>query len=158
MVWYWLLLGALALGSILVHRAGLLRFDRELPLGAWLAACLIAFTGSWMLFDGARALMVGDYVTPGGSGDLGPWAGIVEALGVDPRSVVMKTAFVVQGSVSLAVPLAFLTAKGRSWRGMAAVSVLALWYLPFGTFFGAVALVLLLNPAGREAPTGPEER
>lgn len=156
MVLYWFLLGALVLGSMAAHVGGLLRFDGELPKGAWLAAGLIAFTGSWMLFDGARALIVGDYVTPGGSGVLGPWAGFVEAVGVDPRSAAMKAVFVVQGSVSLAVPLAFLTGKGRSGRGMAAVSVLALWYLPFGTFFGAVALVLLMNRAGREGPTDPE--
>jgi hypothetical protein len=30
----------------------------------WIIVLLVAFTAGWMLFDGTRALIVGDYVTP----------------------------------------------------------------------------------------------
>jgi hypothetical protein len=41
----------------------------------WIVAALAALNGGWMTFDGARALIVGDYVTPSSgeyAGQLGP--------------------------------------------------------------------------------------
>jgi hypothetical protein len=43
-------------------------------------------------YDGSRALIVGDYVTPKSgayAGQLGPWAKLVAAVGIEPRSTVM---------------------------------------------------------------------
>ena len=49
---------------------------------------LVLFEAGWMAFDGAHALVTGDYVTPStGSyaGQLGPWADVVSAAGIGPR-------------------------------------------------------------------------
>lgn len=55
----------------------------------WIVVVLAAVNAGWMLFDGSRALVVGDYVTPS-TGEyarqLGPWATLVEAVGLDPCS------------------------------------------------------------------------
>jgi hypothetical protein len=55
----------------------------------WAVVVLAVLEAGWMVFDGARALVVGDYVTPSSgeyAGKLGPWAGLASALGVEPRS------------------------------------------------------------------------
>ena len=53
-----------------------------------------------MVADGARALVLGDYVTIGG--ELGPWAALLDAIGVDPRAAAVKAFFVLYGSAWLA--------------------------------------------------------
>jgi hypothetical protein len=48
-----------------------------------------AFEAGYMVFDGIHALTRGDYVTAAAgdyAGQLGPWATIVAAVGIDPRS------------------------------------------------------------------------
>jgi hypothetical protein len=96
----------------------------------------------WMVFDGTRALVAGDYVTPA-SGDLGPWADLVEAVGIDPRSTGMKAAFVVYGAGWLAVAAAY--ARRRPWarRGMVVAAAGSLPYLVVGTVLSALQLALL---------------
>ena len=59
----------------------------------WVIVILVAFTAGWMLFDGTRALIVGDYVTPASgeyAGQLGPWSNLVKADGIEPLSTLMK--------------------------------------------------------------------
>lgn len=59
----------------------------------WLIVALALLEASWMAFDGTRALIVGDYVTPktgAYAGQLGPWANVVQRLGIHPRSTSMK--------------------------------------------------------------------
>jgi hypothetical protein len=51
-----------------------------------LVAVLVSVTGGWMAFDGAHALITGDFVTPSSgpySGQLGPWATLLEAVGLE---------------------------------------------------------------------------
>ena len=97
MVWYWVFLVASGAGVLAAHLSGLLRIDGGHPKQAWLAVALVVFDASWMGFDGARAFVLGDYITPGGAGQLGPWAAVVGALGVDPRSDLIQAIFVVYG-------------------------------------------------------------
>lgn len=55
----------------------------------WVIALLIAVTAGYMLFDGIHALTIGNYVTPSDgeyAGQLGPWAGLVSSVGIDPNS------------------------------------------------------------------------
>jgi hypothetical protein len=64
-------------------------------------AFLALAPGSWMGFDGIRALTVGDYVTPRTgpyAGQLGPWRLVVGAVGLDPRGTPMKLGFVAFGA------------------------------------------------------------
>ncbi len=53
---------------------------------------LAALEAGWMMFDGMRALIVGDYVTPKKgpyAGQLGPWSKLVSAIGLAPRSTLI---------------------------------------------------------------------
>lgn len=112
----------------------------------WLVLLLVALTAGWMLFDGTRALLVGDYVTPKTgeyAGQLGPWSNLVKAIGIEPRSALMKSIFVMYGLIALAIAVCF--ALGFSWaRGaMIVVCILGLWFLPIGTVTNLIALILL---------------
>lgn len=112
----------------------------------WVILGLVVFTAGWMLFDGARALIVGDYVTPKAgeyAGQLGPWSNLVATLGIEPRSTLMKSIFVVYGFITLAVAASFALGFSRSRVAIAVVCILGLWYLPFGTVANVIALVLL---------------
>mgnify|MGYP007022261763 CR=1 FL=1 len=100
-----------------------------------------------MLFDGTRALIVGDFVTPSSgeyAGQLGPWANLVQGLGVEPRSTLMKSVFVVYGLVAIVVLVCYLI--GFPWTGSALMVVcfLGLWYLPFGTISNLIVLFLMM--------------
>jgi hypothetical protein len=109
----------------------------------WPVAVLAAADAGWMIFDGTRALVRGDYVTTS-DGQLGPWSALVSATGVDPRGTGMKAFFVSYGVLWL-VGVGGYLAK-RRW-GRAAVTAGAagsLWYLVAGTVSSAVQLALLL--------------
>lgn len=116
---------------------------------------LAGVTAGWMAFDGTRALVTGDYVTPSSGehkGELGPWTGLVEAVGIEPRSTTMKVIFVAYGASWLAVVGAYL--RGLAWapRGMVVAAAGSLWYLWIGTVSGLVQLGLLILIRGRSDP------
>lgn len=108
---------------------------------------LALLQAGWMAFDGARALIVGDYVTPSSgeyAGQLGPWANLVAAAGIEPRSTLMKTIFVVYGVFWLIV-ISFFAQKQRwAWTAMLIAAVGSLWYLPFGTVSSMIQIALLV--------------
>ena len=64
MLWYWVIALAVVVVSALLHIAGVVRFDTTVHWTAWLVMALVLLNGGWMAFDGGRALVVGDYVTP----------------------------------------------------------------------------------------------
>lgn len=113
----------------------------------WVAATLFAVVGSWMAFDGMRALVVGDYVTPRSgrySGELGPWSRLVESVGIPARSTGMKLAFVTIGLLHLvAAGSLFNTGAATHWIVLAA-AVLGVWYLPIGTIADGIILAVVL--------------
>src|SRR5689334_22145252 len=96
----------------------------------WIVIALAALTGGWMTFDGARALLV-------------------RAVGLDPRSTLMKSVFVVYGLALLAGAFCFALGQPWAWWGLLALGVLGLWYLPVGTLASLFMLVLLLLPGLR---------
>ena len=113
----------------------------------WLSVLLIASTASWMTFDGTRALILGDYVTPQTgefAGQLGPWSNLVQAIGMEPRSVWMKLIFITQGVATLSVIVYYVLNKTWARTGLPAAMLLGLWYLPIGTLVNLTALILLL--------------
>jgi hypothetical protein len=128
-----------------------------MPWLRWVVLALAFIEGGWLAFDGGRALVVGDYVTPKSgphAGRLGPWAKLVSALGIAPRSILMKAIHFTLGLVWLAVMLCYAFGLSWAWAGMLVCAVLGLWYLPFGTLLSVVQIVLLLLPALRgQAPT-----
>jgi hypothetical protein len=112
----------------------------------WVIVGLVIFTAGWMLFDGTRALIAGDYVTPQTgeyAGQLGPWAALVGTVGIEPRSTLMKSIFVVYGAIGMVIALLF--ARGVTWARTALITAcaLGLWYVPFGTLANVVSLILL---------------
>jgi hypothetical protein len=116
---------------------------------AWIVAALVVLNGGWMAFDGTRAPIAGDYLTPKTgqyAGQLGPWSKVVQAAGIAPRSTLMKSIFVVYGFVYLIVMAAFLLKASWAWPAMLIVAALGLWHLPFGTLINLIVIVLLLLP------------
>lgn len=121
----------------------------------WLVIILALVEAGWFAFDGTRALVVGDYVTPTSgryAGQLGPWATVVEKAGVPPRSTLMKSIFAVYGFAWLALTAGYAAGLPRTGWAMLAAAAGALWYLPFGTLCSLLQVVLLLFPAARRPP------
>jgi hypothetical protein len=118
----------------------------------WLVVVLALIEGGWLAFDGTRALITGDYVTvesAEGPGQLGPWARVVTAVGIDPRSTLMKGVHLGLGLGFLATTACFGLGVAGARTGMVLCAVLGLWYLPFGTLLGLIQIVVLLLPALR---------
>ncbi len=152
MIWYWLIAFALVLVSTLLHIAGVVRFDTSIHWTGWLVVALVLLNGGWMAFDGGRALVVGDYVTPKKGelpGTLGTWSKVVAAVGIPPRSTLMKCVFVAYGLAYLGVTGAMVLGASRAWWGVLLMAVLGLWYVPFGTLINIVVIVLLSLPSLR---------
>src|SRR5688572_18683824 len=107
-----------------------------------------------MAFDGTLALVTGEYLTPSEgpyAGQLGPWHHIVSAIGIDPRSTFMKLVFLVYGLAWLAVIVAFIRRRPRSWAAMLLAALGSSWNLFFGTMTSVVLVALLLIPGVRRA-------
>jgi len=115
------------------------------------------FVGGWFAFEGGRALMVGDYITPKSgksAGQLGPWSKVVSAVGIEPRSTLMKSIFLVYGVLWIGITVCFILNFQWAWWAMLIAAAGTLWYLPFGTLLGIVQIILLLLPSVRELRTG----
>lgn len=107
-------------------------------------AILVFITAGWMLVDGLHAVVTGDFVTPGDGeykNQLGPWAMIPHAFGIDARSTSVKVAFVVFGCAYFAALVLFLY-RDRS-APITICALVALLYLPFGTLASAIVLATL---------------
>jgi hypothetical protein len=113
----------------------------------WIVVMLGVFLGGWLVFDGTWAITVGDYVTPQSGayvGQLGPWSRLVTAVGIEPRSSLMKGIHVALGFLWLATVICFALCIPGAWWGVIACAIASLWYLPFGTLIGVVQVMLLL--------------
>lgn len=111
-----------------------------------MVVALAVVVSAWWVFDGGRALLIGEYVTPQRgpyAGELGPWADLVESVGIDPHATGMKLFFVVTGAVWFATALAYVL-RPWLWRWLVLFAILSIWYLPVGTVAGALQLVLLV--------------
>ncbi len=121
-----------------------------------LVLLLALLEGGWLAFDGGRALIVGDYVTPNSgtyAGQLGPWSKLVSAVGIDPRSTLMKSIHLGLGSAWLVVIVCFALRLPWAWWGMLVCAVASLWYLPFGTLLSVIQIILLSLPPLRAHAT-----
>jgi hypothetical protein len=117
-----------------------------MPWTRWVVIALMALEGGWMLFDGSRALIVGDYVTPASgqyADQLGPWSNLAKAVRIEPRSTLMKSIYAGYGLLALPMSVCLALRLSWAWWGMVVVSILGLWYLPVGTVVNLIVLVLL---------------
>lgn len=115
-------------------------------------ALLALFLAGWWVFDGMHAIVTGDYVTPDEgayAGQLGPWSKLVEAVGIAPRSNLMKGTFVACGALWCVTAIAYVLRPRPLRKGMLAWAAFSLWFLPVGTVLGLVQLVLLRLPVAR---------
>ena len=118
-----------------------------MPAAKWIVLALALFQGAWLTFDGGRALIVGDYVTPkSGSraGQLGPWSQIVSALGINPRGGFMKGVHVLLGIAWLAAVVLLFIRSGTGRCFALGCGVATLWYLPIGTVVSLIVIGLML--------------
>jgi hypothetical protein len=112
----------------------------------WIIVILIILSAGWMFADGLRALVLGDYVTPASgeyAGELGPWATVLKTAGLEPRSTVIKTIFVLYGVTSFIAVTGFATDQPWGRNFLIVMAVLGLWYLPIGTGTNMIALIFL---------------
>ncbi|HSR66565.1 MAG TPA: hypothetical protein VLU25_01375 [Acidobacteriota bacterium] len=113
--------------------------------------------GGWLAFDGAHALATGDYVTPSSgryAGQLGPWTHLVSAVGIDPRSTLMRIIHLALGVAWLDAAALFLLKFRLARPALLACAIASLWYLPFGTLLSLIVMGLLLSPDLRKWPGG----
>ena len=121
-----------------------------------LIVVLVVTEAGWMAFDGVRALTVGDYVRPAEgeyAGQLGPWSKVVETVGIDPESTLMKLIFVTYGFAWLLSLIAFIRERPRSWWLILAFAVGSLWYFFIGTGTSVLIIGLLMAPSVRAIGT-----
>lgn len=115
----------------------------------WIVLALALFQGGWLVFDGGRALTVGDYVTPTSgarAGQLGPWSRIVSALGFEPRSTFIKFVHLCLGIAWLVALVFYIIRPAIGWRILLGCSIATLWYLPVGTLLSLAAIAVLMTP------------
>ena len=116
----------------------------------WARVLVLVFTlveAGWLAFDGTRALIVGEFITPTSgpyAGQVGPWRHLVQRVGLNPRGTPIKVIFAVYGWTWLLVGVAFAAGVSWSWMAMLIAAAGALWYLPVGTFCSLVQIALLV--------------
>ena len=113
----------------------------------WLVLGLVLLVGLWMAFDGLKALTVGDYVTPKSgrfAGQLGPWAQLRRAVGLEPRSMAVKLLHVLYGLGYSASGALYLVRGPAMRKQLVVAACLGLWYLPFGTLLNLLVVGLVL--------------
>ena len=109
---------------------------------------LVLIVASYMIFDGSRAMVVGDYLTLSTgayAGQLGPWASVVKVVGIEPRSTLMKLTLITYGISAIVMGIFFIRRLRWARTGLLAMAFLGLWYIPFGTIINLVLILLLAN-------------
>ena len=103
--------------------------------------------GAYMLFDGVHGVLTREYFEP--YHRLGPWTAIVAAAGIAPLSMTMRIAFIVLGAAYILAAAGYLSTSGKSWKPLAAVAILTLWYAPVGTLLSLAILAMMRAQAAR---------
>lgn len=101
----------------------------------YVIATLSLINGLWMLIDGIYVIANGKYIGPEKPG---PWAAILSLSGVDVFK--LGPLFIGFGLAWLVFGGAFMSdASGAKTFGLV-LSVLTLWYLPFGTVISIIVI------------------
>ncbi|SKA20763.1 hypothetical protein [Sediminibacterium ginsengisoli] len=94
--------------------------------------------GAYMLLDGIYVMLKGKYIGPEKPG---PWANLFYKLNIDVFK--LGPLFLIYGLLWLAWVYGFWTNQSWAYLFGVIISVLTLWYLPVGTVFSVVVLVVL---------------
>ena len=95
--------------------------------------------GGYMLLDGIYVMLKGKYIGPEKPG---PWAGIFERLNVDVFK--LGPLFIVFGIMWLTWLYGLWTNQSWTYLSGIVISILTFWYLPVGTVFSLIILLLLI--------------
>lgn len=112
----------------------------------WIIIIITVLNFGYMNFDGARGLIVGDYVRPASgeyAGQLGPWTEIVSAVGIKPESTLMKWIFLIWGAIGLILAVSFAMDIRKAAVALLIISALTVWYLVPGTIISLLSVILL---------------
>ncbi len=104
-----------------------------------LLSILAFLNGGYMLLDGIFVMLNGKYIGPERPG---PWANLFYKLDVNVFK--LGPLFVVFGLLWLAWLYALWTKQSWAYPFGIFISIFTLWYLPVGTLFSLVVLVVLL--------------
>ncbi len=113
----------------------------------WIIIILAVLNFGFMTVDGSRALIVGDYFRPETgeyAGQLGPWATLVSAIGINPESALMKSIFIAWGALGLILTVSFAMRVRRADNALLFFNLASLWYLVAGTLSSSLQVILLL--------------
>lgn len=113
----------------------------------WIIIILAVLNFGFMTVDGSRALIVGDYFRPETgeyAGQLGPWATIVSAIGINPESGLMKGIFIAWGGLGLILTVSFAMRVRRADRALLFFNLASFWYLVAGTLSSVLQVIFLL--------------
>ena len=115
------------------------------PLTVWLFMLASWVLGWWMALDGLRQRLFGDYFRI--DGQLGPWADLARAVGIDPFN--LSFTFVAFGLGLIGATFGLFLR--RRWGYYTSLFLLAptLLYLGFGTPVAVACIILLLLPPTR---------
>ncbi len=115
------------------------------PLTIWLFVAGAWLLGWWFLYDGLHQRLWGDYTRI--DGQLGPWAGLAQAVGLDPQRLALF--FIALGSGLLGASFGVLLRRPWGYYTALLLSAITLLYLGFGTPVALACLLLLVLPASR---------
>ena len=113
----------------------------------WVIVFFALINAGYMTYDGARALITGDYLRPTTgeyAGQLGPWSKLVSFIGIDPESAFMKSVFLVLGIVSLFITVCFILDYPWAGNAMLIINICTLWNLILGTASSIIQIILLI--------------
>src|SRR2546427_11733109 len=116
--------------------------SRPLPRTAVAAAALAIINGGYLVIDAIHRFVVGDFLRIGGQ--LGPWAGLVGAVGVDPLA--MGPVFLVIGVAQVAAATLLLLRRPGGGSLVPPLPFRALWYPLFGTVSSVSQITLITAP------------
>ncbi|MGZ5191747.1 MAG: hypothetical protein ACXWCZ_12095 [Flavisolibacter sp.] len=104
-----------------------------------LISILAFLNGAYMLIDGLFVMMKGKYIGPPKPG---PWAEIFYKFNVDVFK--LGPLFIIFGIVWLAWLVCLWTNHNWTYELGIILSILTLWYLPVGTLFSIIILLVLI--------------
>jgi hypothetical protein len=101
--------------------------------------------GWWLAFDGLHQRLWGDYIRI--NGQLGPWANVARAVGVDPFG--LSFTFVAFGLGLIGATFGLFLRRRWGYYTSLLLIACALLYLGFGTPVAVACIILLLLPSTR---------
>jgi hypothetical protein len=104
-----------------------------------LISILGLLNGAYMLLDGLFVMVKGKYIGPEKPG---PWANLFHKFGIDVFK--LGPLFIVFGLVWLTWLYSLWTNQSWSHPFGIIISILTLWYLPVGTLFSLIILLILI--------------